>query len=254
MGVQITSRRGSSVWSKSFVGHMIEAMIAGERDSVVLADIAKGSCQEDRPARRGAREQLRCSPRHRVPPDHRPPRLLGRLHRHPQYQICARLLPFEPQVTLLTSITGISVTTAEVIVAETGADMSRFRPPGTVCLAGVAPASYESAGKKRPAGTRKGAPWLRRTLIEAARAGARTKGSYDSALDARIPRRRGPNKAGVAVANSMLEPPGTYSALVPFTTQVPTTSSAVRIRPLRQSGSNGTEALGFTVTIEEKAA
>jgi transposase len=56
---------------------------------------------------------------------------------------------------LLTSIPGISATTAEVIVAETGADMSRFPTAGHLCAwAGVAPASYESAGKKRPAGTR----------------------------------------------------------------------------------------------------
>ena len=74
------------------------------------------------------------------------------------------------------------MTTAQVIVAETGADMSRFPTAGHLCAwAGVAPASYESAGKRRPAGTRHGAPWLRRTLIEAARAAARTKGSYYSA-------------------------------------------------------------------------
>ena len=121
-------------------------------------------------------------------------------------EICARLVPFEPQVALLTSIPGISATTAQVIVAETGADMSRFPTAGHLCAwAGVAPASYESAGKRRPAGTRHGAPWLRRTLVEAARAAARTKGSYYSALYARIARRRGPNKAAVAVAHSMLE-------------------------------------------------
>ena len=120
--------------------------------------------------------------------------------------ICARLVPFDPQVTLLTSIPGISAITAQVIVAETGADMSRFPTAGHFCAwAGVAPASYESAGKRRPAGTRHGAPWLRRTMVEAARAAARTKGSYYSALYARIARRRGPNKAAVAVAHSMLE-------------------------------------------------
>jgi transposase len=111
-------------------------------------------------------------------------------------EICERLVPFEPQVALLTSIPGISATTAQVIVAETGADMSRFPTAGHLCAwAGVAPASYESAGKKRPAGTRMGAPWLKRTLIEAARAAVRTKGSYYSALYARIARRRGPNKS-----------------------------------------------------------
>ena len=69
----------------------------------------------------------------------------------------------------------------------------------------MAPASYESAGKRRPAGTRHGSPYLRRTLIEAARAAARTKGSCYALQDSRIARRRGPNKTAVAVAHSMLE-------------------------------------------------
>jgi len=64
---------------------------------------------------------------------------------------------------------------------------------------------YESAGKRRPAGTRHGSPWLRRTLLEAARAAARTKGTYSSTQYARIAKRRGPNKAAVAVAHSMLD-------------------------------------------------
>ena len=140
-----------------------------------------------------------------------------------------------------TSIPGISRTTAEVIIAETGADMSRFPTAGQLCAwAGVAPASYESAGKRRPAGTRHGAQWLRRTLIEAARAGARTKGSYYSAQYARIARRRGPNKAAVAVANSMLVTVWhllTTGAL--YKTPAPTTSSADTIQPSRRSDSHG---------------
>jgi transposase len=92
-----------------------------------------------------------------------------------------------------------------VILAETGADMSRFPSAGNLCAwAGLAPASNESAGKRRPAGTRHGSRWLRRTLIEAARAGARSKNSYFSAQYSRIAKRRGPNKAAVAVAHSML--------------------------------------------------
>jgi hypothetical protein len=84
--------------------------------------------------------------------------------------------------------------------------MSRFPTAGHLCAwAGLAPASYESAGKRRPAGTRQGSPWLRRTLIQAARAAARSRNSYSNGQYARIARRRGPNKASVAVAHSMLE-------------------------------------------------
>src|SRR5438132_13996506 len=94
---------------------------------------------------------------------------------------------------------------AQAIIAEIGVDMSRFPTTGHLCAwAGVAPASYESAGKRRPAGTRHGSAWLKRVLLEVARAASRTKGSYFSAQYSRIARRRGPNKAAVAVANSIL--------------------------------------------------
>jgi transposase len=172
-------------------------------------------------------------------------------------EICTRLVPFEPQVALLSSIPGISATTAQIIVAETGADMSRFPTAGHLCAwAGVAPASYESAGKRRPAGTRKGAPWLRRTLIEAARAAARTKGRYYSDLYARIARRRGPNKAAVAVAHSMLE-----TAWHLLTTGAPYDDPAADYFERRHDPAveakrlqRRIEALGFAVTIEEKVA
>ncbi len=120
-------------------------------------------------------------------------------------EITTRLVPFEAAVAIMTSVPGISRTTAETIVAETRADMSRFPTPERLSAwAGVAPASHESAGKRRPAGTRHGAQWLRRALIEAAKAAARTKGTYYNAQSVRLARRRGPNRATVAVANAML--------------------------------------------------
>ena len=83
--------------------------------------------------------------------------------------------------------------------------MSKFPTAEHLCAwAGLAPASYESASKRRSAGTRHGSTSLRRAMIEAARAAARSKGTYSSAQYARIARRRGPNKAAVTVANSML--------------------------------------------------
>lgn len=120
-------------------------------------------------------------------------------------EIATRLAPFEPAVTIICSISGVSRTTAEVMIAEMGTDMSRFPTPGHLCAsAGVAPASHESAGKRRPYRTRHGSIWLQRTLIEAARAAARTEGTYFSAQYLRIARRRGPNKAAIAVAHSIL--------------------------------------------------
>ena len=196
----------SSVWSKSSRA-MIEALIAGERDSEVLAQMAKGVMRK-KIGRLGVALEGNFGRHHallcRQIVDHLD--FLDRSIATLTQEICERLVPFAPKVTLLTSIPGISEVTAQVIVAEPGAYMTRFPTPGHLCAwAGVAPASYESAGKRRPAGTRHGSPYLRRTLIEAARAAARTKGSYYSAQYSRIARRRGPNKAAVAVAHSILE-------------------------------------------------
>ena len=203
-GLKITSV-ASTVWSMSS-REIIEALIKGERDPAVLAQMAKGRMRAKIPELEealsghfGAHHAILCRQiiDHIDFLDH----AIGKLTE----EITTRLAPFEAAVTVVTSVPGISRTTAEVIVAETGADMSRFPTPGQLCAwAGVAPASYESAGKRRPAGTRHGSEWLRRALIEAARAGVHTKGSYYKAQYARIARRRGPNKAAVAVANSML--------------------------------------------------
>ncbi len=72
-------------------------------------------------------------------------------------------------------VPGVSRVVAETVIAETGADMSRFPTPQQLCAwAGVAPGNHESAGKRRPAGTRKGQRWLRRALIEAAKSLSRS--------------------------------------------------------------------------------
>ena len=255
-GIKLTSV-ASSVWSKSSRA-MVEALIAGERDPEVLAEMAKGVMRRkiDRlgvalEGNFGRHHALLC----RQIIDHLD--FLDRSIATLTEDICGRLVPFAPAVTLLTSIPGISETTAQVIVAETGADMSRFPTAGHLCAwAGVAPASHESAGKRRPAGTRHGAPHLRRTLIEAARAAARTKGSYYSALYSRIARRRGPNKAAVAVAHSILETAWhllTNGALYEdpgadyFERRHDPAIEAKRLQ-------RRIEALGFAVTLTEKAA
>ncbi len=203
-GIKITSV-ASGVWSQSSRA-MVEALVAGERDPAVLAGMAKSTMRKKIPELEealagsfGRHHAVVC----RAAIDHID--FLERSIAALTQEIAARLAPFDGALKVLRSITGVSDTTAQVIVAETGADMSRFPTAGHLCAwAGVAPASHESAGKRRPAGTRQGSQWLRRTLIEAARAAARAKDSYSSAQYARIARRRGPNKASVAVANSIL--------------------------------------------------
>ena len=83
---------------------------------------------------------------------------------------------------------------------------SRFPSPAHLASwAGLCPGNHESAGKRRRVATTPGNPWLRRTLIESARAAARTRDSYFGAQYRQIARRRGPNKAAVAVAHSLLD-------------------------------------------------
>jgi transposase len=105
---------------------------------------------------------------------------------------------------LLTQIPGFDRLVIDTVIAETGADMTRFPSAGHLAnWSGVCPGNHESAGKRRRVGVVPGNRWLRRTLIEAAHAAARSKGSYFGAQYRQIARRRGPNKAAVAVAHSL---------------------------------------------------
>jgi len=117
----------------------------------------------------------------------------------------AVLLPFCDEVKRLTDIPGISTTAAQVIVAEIGVDMGRFPTAGhLLSWAGLCPGLDESAGKHRSTRLRKGAPWLKPVLVQCAWAAARSKGSYLRAQFLRLKARRGPKKAAIAVAASML--------------------------------------------------
>jgi transposase len=112
---------------------------------------------------------------------------------------------FRQAVRLLRTIPGLSDLTAQVIVSEIGLDMSRFPTAGhLVSWAGLCPRNDESAGKRRSTRLRKGAPWLKTTLVQCAWAGTRKKGSYLQAQFQRLRHRRGPKKAVCAVAASIL--------------------------------------------------
>lgn len=115
------------------------------------------------------------------------------------------LAPFRDAVQLLRSIPGISDLTAEVIISEIGTDMSRFpTAEHLVSWAGLCPGQNESAGKRRSSRMRKGAPWLKTTLVQCAWAATHKKDSYLQAQFRRLRQRRGPKKAICAVAASML--------------------------------------------------
>ena len=113
--------------------------------------------------------------------------------------------PFRDLIGLLCSIPGVSTLSATTILSETGRDMSRFPTAGhLVAWAGLCPGQNESAGKRKPARLRKGAPWLKTMLVQCAWAAKRKKDSYYKAQFFRLQSRRGPQKAICAVAASIL--------------------------------------------------
>ncbi len=121
-------------------------------------------------------------------------------------EIEARLVPFQPVLDALDTIPGIGQWTAQVIVAEIGSDMTRFPTPGHLSSwGGMCPGQHESAGKRFSGRTRKGNPWLRVALTEAAYAAGRGKGTYLSETYHRLIARRGKKKATVAVGRMILE-------------------------------------------------
>lgn len=120
-------------------------------------------------------------------------------------QIEAALRPFQDAVERLVTIPGVSQTVAQVIVAEIGMDRSRFPTVGhLLSWAGLCPRLHESAGKVMSRRLRQGAPWLKPVLVQAGWAAARKKNSYLQAQFLRLKSRRGPKKAVVAVAASIL--------------------------------------------------
>jgi transposase len=187
---------------------MIEALIAGERDPAALAGLAKGKLRPKIPELTAALNG-HFGPHHAV--------VASRVLAHLDFldatiaelsgQIAARVAEHCPSAArLLADVPGLERASIEVIIAETGADMRRF--PSAAHLAswaGLCPGNHESAGKRRRVATTPGNPWLRRTMIESARAAARTRDTYFAAQYRQIARRRGPNKAAVAVAHSLLD-------------------------------------------------
>ncbi len=185
---------------------ILEALVKGETDPEKLVSLANDRLK-------APRKELIEALRGRVRAHHR---FLLKLHldqidaldravREVEARLGDALQPFRDLEGLLTTIPGVSNTTAQVILSEIGIDMSRFPTSGhLISWAGLCPGNDESAGKRRSTRLRKGGRWLKATLVQSAWSAARTKGSYLKALFQRIKSRRGPKKAAIAVAASML--------------------------------------------------
>ena len=185
---------------------MLEALCAGERDPVMLADKAKTALRRKIPALQQALVG-RFRAHHAILVRE----MLARIDAadatcaHLSAEITERLQPFRDHLDRLMTIPGVARRTAEVIIAETGGDMTVFGSAHRLAAwAGLCPGNNESAGKHRPGHTRKGNKWLGSALVESAHAAGRTHNTYLAAQYWRLAGRRGKKRAAVAVAHSIL--------------------------------------------------
>jgi transposase len=186
---------------------MLTAMIEGETNPLTLANLAKGKMRRKIPDLAQAltgtfdahHAQLARSMLRRL-------ELVESALAELNAVIVQACLPWRHQIELLQTIPGVGATVAQVIIAETGADMTRFPSAAHLAAwAGLAPAMRESAGRQTPAGKRHGNKWLTAMLVEAAGSVGRMHGkNYLAAQHARLMKRRGMGRAQVAVAHSML--------------------------------------------------
>ena len=193
---------------------MLAALIAGERDPVVLADLAKGRLRLKIPALRQALRG-RFGEHHALliglALDHTAhlEQAIGRLDERVDTLFATHIseggVPFTRARDRLDTITGVGKRAAEVIIAEIGVDMSRFPTSAHLASwAGVAPGNNITGGKRHSGKTTKGSVWLLDVLTQCAWAAARTRDTYLSAQFWRLARRIGKKKAAIAVAHSIL--------------------------------------------------
>jgi transposase len=185
---------------------ILDALVAGETDPERLADLAHRRIK-------APRIKLVETLRGRVTEHHR---FLLKLHLGQVDALRTAIAEVDEQLgkalgeatamaKLLTTMPGVGELVAQVIVGEVGTDMGRFPSAAhLVSWAGLCPRSDESAGKRRNTRIRHGAPWLKTTLVQAAWSAVAKKKSYHRAQFQRLKARRGPKKAIIAVAASML--------------------------------------------------
>jgi transposase len=185
---------------------MLEAILAGERDVEILADLARGRL-------RTKRDQLKEALEGRVTAHHSflltehlsTLEYLDEAMERVSGEIDQRLTADQEAIALLDTIPGVGQRAAESLIAEIGSDMSRF--PSAKHLAswaGMCPGNHESGGKRLSGKTRKGNRWLRQVLVEIAHVASKTKNTYLAAQYKRIAARRGKKRALMAVGHTIL--------------------------------------------------
>jgi transposase len=185
---------------------MLRAIIAGQEDPQLLAELARRKLRVKIP-------QLRLALHGRVTEHHRflLKLLLEEVTQMEAWidQISQRIVavlpfPFVEAVKLLATIPGIDERAAENILAETGVNMDQFRTAAHMASwTGICSGNRQSGGKRYNARTNKGNLWLRATLVQVAWAASHTKRTYFAAHYRRLAGRRGKKKALVALAHTI---------------------------------------------------
>jgi transposase len=185
---------------------ILEALIAGETRPERLVALTKGRLKASPEALREAlRGQVTAHHRFLLKLHLEQVDALGRAIAAVEAEAGTVLAPFRARATLLTTIPGVSDTVAQAIISEIGVEMTRFPTAGhLISWAGLCPRQDESAGKRRSTRVRHSGTWLKTTLVQAAWSATRTKECYLRAQFLRLKSRRGPKKAIIAVAASIL--------------------------------------------------
>lgn len=186
---------------------MIAALAQGRDDPAELAELARGRLRAKLPELEKALEG-QVTAHHRF--------LLRELLRQLSFlegqvarlekQIKRQMPPFEWAAELLITMPGVDRTAACALIAEIGADMSRFASSRHLASwAGLCPGNNESAGKRRSGKSHRGNRWIKAVMIEIAWAATRTKNTYSQTQYRKLAGHRGKKRALVAVANSLLQ-------------------------------------------------
>jgi len=247
----VTAIRGASARA------ILAALVAGETEPTVLAELARGRM-------RSKRELLAQA-------------VVGRFTAHHAFlitehlsqldyleeamervsaEIGRRLAAEQEALELLDTIPGVGQRAAEIILAEIGTELARF--PSAKHLAswaGMCPGNKESGGKRLSGKTRKGNPWLRHVLIEVAHAASKSKDTYLAAQYRRLATRRGQQRALVALGHSSLVM--VYHILsrrVPYRELGPLYFDARNRQRVQQRLVQRLERLGYSVNLQPVAA
>src|SRR3990172_278347 len=184
---------------------MLAAMVAGEYEVEAVAGLARGKLRNKIGALREALEgRLQPHQRFMLAAQLRHIDSLDSVMEEVSGEVERRLATLQAELKRLSTIPGVSTRISQTMMREMGADMGRFASAGHLASwVAICPGHDESAGKSRSGRTRKGSPWLRSALVQAAKAAGRTQ-TYLGAQYRRIAARRGANRAAVAVAHSII--------------------------------------------------